>query len=124
MRLSSAHTEDPNILRIPLRLPPGVIPNIRPEDIILEDGDIVMIDSREAEVFYTGGLLPGGEWPIPRDYDLDILGAMAIAGGGIAGSAQGMGGAERLVTLPTRLVACHLGESSSSARLLAMDRSI
>ena len=62
------------------------------------------IESREAEVFYTGGLLPGGEWPIPRDYDLDVLGAMAIAGtgvgaqrgslfgGGIGGVAGSIGG--------------------------------
>lgn len=85
--------EDPNIIRIPMRLPPGVLPSIRPEDVILEDGDIVMIDSRDAEVFYTGGMLPGGEWPIPRDYDLDVLGAMAIAGGGIASSGNGMMGA-------------------------------
>jgi hypothetical protein len=88
--------DDPNITRIPLRLPPGVTPNFRPEDVILEDGDVVLIDSRDAEVFYTGGLLQGGEWPIPRDYDLDVLGAMAIAGGGIASRGSvggGVGGA-------------------------------
>ncbi len=50
--------DDPHMLRIPLRLPPGVTPSFRPEDIILKEGDIVYIDSREAEVFYTGGLLP------------------------------------------------------------------
>lgn len=83
--------DDESILRIPLRLPPGVIPSFTPEDIMLEDGDIVYIESRESEVFYTGGLLQGGEWPIPRDYDLDVLGAMAIAGGGIA-SPVGQGG--------------------------------
>ncbi len=76
--------EDPTILRIPLRLPPGVLPSIKPQDVILEEGDIVLIESRDNEFFYTGGLLPGGQWPIPRDYDLDALGAMAIAGGGIA----------------------------------------
>ena len=84
--------DDPTILRIPLRLPPGVIPALRPEDVILEDGDVVLIESREAEVFYTGGQLPGGEFPIPRDYDLDVLGAMAIAGGGIASNRGGGGG--------------------------------
>ncbi|PHQ34544.1 polysaccharide biosynthesis/export family protein [Rhodopirellula bahusiensis] len=84
---------DPSILRIPLRLPPGVIPNITPEDVELQDGDIVYIENRETEVFYTGGLLPGGEFPLPRDYDLDVLGAMAIAGGGIGQSGRGgMGG--------------------------------
>ncbi len=76
--------EDPSILKIPLRLPPGVLPSIRQEDVILEEGDVVLIESRENEFFYTGGLLPGGQWPIPRDYDLDALGAMAIAGGGVS----------------------------------------
>lgn len=85
--------EDPNITRIPLRLPPGVTPSFRPEDVLLDDGDIILIESREAEVFYTGGLLQGGEWPIPRDYDLDVLGAIAVAGGGIGGQqSRGMGG--------------------------------
>lgn len=77
--------EDPSILRIPLRLPPGVVPNISPKDITLEDGDIVYIEARETEVFYTGGLLPGGEFQLPRDYDLDVLGAISIAGGTIGG---------------------------------------
>jgi hypothetical protein len=57
----------------------------------LEEGDVVYIESRDAEVFYTGGLLRGGEHLIPRDYDLDVLGAMAIAGQGI-GSQAGQGG--------------------------------
>jgi hypothetical protein len=84
--------EDPAVLRIPLRMPPGVTPTFRPEDIILEEGDVVYIESREAEVFYTGGLLPGGEWPIPRDYDLDVLGAMAIAGTGVGAQRGGLFG--------------------------------
>jgi len=75
-----------------MRLPPGVIPSFRPDDIILEDGDIVYIESREAEVFYTGGLLPGGEFKIPRDYDLDVVAAMALTGGGISSPQQGGGG--------------------------------
>lgn len=83
--------DDPTMLKIPMRLPPGVIPNFREEDIILEDGDIIYIESRNAEVFYTGGLLPGGEFIIPRDYDLDVFGAMALAGSAISGP-QGMGG--------------------------------
>ena len=84
--------EDPTVLRIPLRLPAGVLPSIRPQDVILEEGDIVLIESRDTEFFYTGGLLPAGQWPIPRDYDLDALGAMAMAGGGVASRGQGGGG--------------------------------
>ena len=86
--------DDPSILRIPLRLPPGVTPNISQTDVTLEDGDIVYIEARETEVFYTGGLLPGGEFQLPRDYDLDVLGAISIAGGTIGGSnVQGGAGA-------------------------------
>lgn len=84
--------EDPTVLKIPLRLPPGVIPSIRPQDVILEEGDIVLIESRDTEFFYTGGLLGGGQYPIPRDYDLDALGAMAIAGGSIGGQGGRSGG--------------------------------
>jgi hypothetical protein len=84
--------EDPSILRIPLRVKPGEIPDFRPEDIALQRGDVVYIESRDAEVFYTGGKLPGGEWAIPRDYDLDVLGAMAIAGAGFGSSGPGGGG--------------------------------
>lgn len=76
--------DDPSIIKIPLRIERGTTPAFRPEDVILEEGDVVYIESREAEVFYTGGLLPGGEFPIPRDYDLDVLGAMALAGTGVA----------------------------------------
>lgn len=102
--------EDPTILRIPLRLPPGETPNLTSEQVTLQDGDIVYIESRETEVFYTGGLLPGGEFPLPRDYDLDVLGAMALAGTGVyggggrqnAGGLGGLGGAVSTVP-PGRL---------------------
>lgn len=83
--------EDPTILRIPLRLPAGMLPTLTPQDVILEDGDIVLIETRDTEFFFTGGLLPGGQWPIPRDYDLDALGAMAMAGYGVSNQARGAG---------------------------------
>lgn len=84
--------DDPTATRIPMRLPVGVLPSLAPEDVLLEDGDIVMVETRDNEFFYTGGLLPGGQYPLPRDYDLDALGAMALAGGGIASSNRGGGG--------------------------------
>lgn len=83
--------DDPSILRIPLRVPPGVIPELSEEEITLNDGDIVYVESRETEVFYTGGLLRGGQFPLPRDFDLDVLGAMALAGGGVAGASEQFG---------------------------------
>jgi protein involved in polysaccharide export with SLBB domain len=88
--------EDCAIVRIPLRLPPGETPQFRPEDVILEEGDIVLIEGREREVYYTSGLLGGGEHELPRDYDLDVITAMAKSGGlrfaGSGGRGGGMGG--------------------------------
>jgi hypothetical protein len=69
------------IVRIPLRIYPGQEPPFRPEDIILHPGDIVFIEARDSEVFYTGGLLPSGEYPLPRDYDLDVVEAVVQVGG-------------------------------------------
>ena len=39
------------------------------------------IESREAEYFYTTGLLPPGQFIIPRDYDLDVIKAITLVGG-------------------------------------------
>lgn len=99
--------EDPTVLRIPLRLPAGVIPSVRPQDVILQEGDIVLIETRDTEFFFTGGLLPGGQFPIPRDYDLDALGAMAMAGYGVNNQSRGGGisalGGSAQVVPPGRL---------------------
>jgi protein involved in polysaccharide export with SLBB domain len=85
--------EDPAIIRIPLRLPPGLTPRFQPTDIILEKGDIVLIEGREREVFYTGGLLGGGEYQLPRDYDLDVITALSLVGTGVASQGgNGFGG--------------------------------
>lgn len=78
-------TGESGITRIQLRLPPGEAPNLKQEDIILKDGDIVYVASRETDVFYTGGALSGNQIPLPRDYDLDILQAVALAGGPVGG---------------------------------------
>ncbi len=91
---------------IPLRVGPNEIPTFRPEDVILREGDVVYVESRETEVYYTGALLGGGEWPIPRDYDLDVLGAIAIAGRGIgfsSGLDRGLIGGGNQVP-PTELI--------------------
>jgi protein involved in polysaccharide export with SLBB domain len=91
------YQHNPNITTIPLRSSPDEpTMHLTQNDIILNTGDIVFIESREAEVFYTGGLLAGGQFPIPRDYDLDVVGAIAMAGGSAApsawtGSGQGRG---------------------------------
>ena len=77
-----------NSITIPTRLSPGEVPTFRPEDIILKDGDIVYVDSRETDVYYTQGLLGGGEFTLPRDYDLDILAAVSIARRSVGASQQ------------------------------------
>jgi hypothetical protein len=84
---------DANIVRIPLRREPGSPPlEIRPQDIILNDGDIVLIETRGRDSFFTGGLLAGAEFPLPRDEDLDVLEAIALAGGNVRGLDLGFGG--------------------------------
>jgi protein involved in polysaccharide export with SLBB domain len=111
VHVSDDRSKDPeNVVRIPLRGSPGSpVQDLRQEDIILGNGDIVYIRSRDAEVFYTGGLLKGGQHPIPRDYDLDVLGAMAMASGSIAAAAgganiDGFGSGVGSIFPPTRLL--------------------
>lgn len=86
-----------HVVRIPIRLGPGETADIRPEDVMLYDGDIVFIESRDTEVFYTGGLLGGGQYTLPRDYDLDILQALSLAQSrGVMGSSRSVGGISAL----------------------------
>lgn len=73
--------------RVPLRMCPGEPIPFAPDDVILHDGDIVFIETRETEFFFTGGLLPAGQIPLPRDYDLDIVEAIAYANGSVGGPA-------------------------------------
>lgn len=68
-------------LRIPLRVRDCAQLNITERDVQLNDGDIIFIQSRENEVFYTGGLLGGGQYNLPRDHDIDILEAISISQG-------------------------------------------
>ncbi|MEE3368558.1 MAG: polysaccharide biosynthesis/export family protein [Planctomycetota bacterium] len=84
--------DDPTWVRIPLRLPPGQVPSFQEEDIVLNEGDIILIEGRENDVYYTGGLLGGGVHPLPRDHDIDVLQAMGGMGGAISG---GMGGGQQ-----------------------------
>lgn len=77
-----AHLE---AIRIPLKLCPNQPIPFAPEDVVLQEGDIVYIEPRRNEYFYTGGLLPGGQIPMPRDEDLDILEAISLAQGSVGG---------------------------------------
>jgi hypothetical protein len=71
--------DGPDII-IPLRVPAGNQLDLDPSAVILEDGDVVYIASRTSEVFYTAGMLPGGQHQLPRDLDVDVFAALAIAG--------------------------------------------
>jgi hypothetical protein len=83
--------DDESIVRVPIRFYPDELPDFKEEDIVLQTGDIVMIKSRDREIYYTGGLLRGGERQLPRDYDLDILGAIAVAQGPLGSGGTGIG---------------------------------
>jgi hypothetical protein len=96
-------------IRIPLKADPCEPLCFDSDDVILNDGDVLLVPSRDTEVFYTGGLLPGGEVQLPRDKDLDIVEAMAYVGGSVsspAGAASTVfrtGGPQNFIP-PTRAV--------------------
>jgi Polysaccharide biosynthesis/export protein len=93
-------------VRIPLRLRPGEEPPFRPEDVVLHSGDVVVLQPRVYEVFYTGGLLPPGEHVLPRDRDLDVLEAVAQVRGPI------LNGAFNINNLAGNILAPGLGSPS------------
>lgn len=84
---SESALEDAGVrfVRIPLEGCPCEDISITPDMVELHDGDVVYIEGRKTEFFYVGGLLTGGQIPLPRDYDLDILGAIAVANGNVLG---------------------------------------
>ena len=65
------------LVHIPTRWPIGAPLPFGPDDVLLHPGDMVLVEARPEELFYTGGLLPAGEHILPRDYDLDVLEAIA-----------------------------------------------
>jgi len=64
------------IVRIPIRIRPGEPLPFRPEDVVLQNGDIVQVRARQPEFYYTGGLMPADEVPLPNDYDLTVVEAV------------------------------------------------
>ena len=80
-----------NVIRIPIEARPGEMPMLSEADITLEDGDVVFIEGRTRDVFYTGGLLDGGRFPLPRDYEIDVMEAISLAGGTVSTSAGSSG---------------------------------
>jgi hypothetical protein len=74
---------------IPTRWPAGDPLPFNKEDILLQEGDVVMLENRSRDFFYTGGLLPSGQRVLPRDYDLDVLEAVAQVNGTLVNGAFG-----------------------------------
>jgi len=104
---SNIITEGSNMVRIPIKASMNEAPVLTEADITLNDGDVVYIEGRQREVFYTGGLLDGGRFPLPRDYEIDVLEAMSMAGGSVstaAGSNSGAGIRSTTILPATRVV--------------------
>src|SRR5207302_7333876 len=90
-------------VRIPLRQVPGAPPCFGPEDVVVYTGDVIFLEARDEDLFYTGGLLPPGVFVLPRDQDVDVVEAVsrvrgplfngAFGGNNLAGNlvAPGMG---------------------------------
>ena len=75
------------VTRIPLRVAAGAAPCVRPDDVVLGTGDVVFLAARDREVFFTGGLLPPGVHPLPRDRDLDVIEAVSLVRGPLVNGA-------------------------------------
>jgi protein involved in polysaccharide export with SLBB domain len=77
------------VVHIPLRTLAGHPTPMRPQDVELHTGDVVFLEARDREVFYTGGLLPPGVFVLPRDRDLDVVEAVALVRGPLFNGAFG-----------------------------------
>ncbi len=83
--------DDSKLVRIPLSHQIGTGLPFDSEDVVLGDGDVVFLPRRDGDHFMTGGMLPAGRFPLPRDRDLDILEAIAICTGSNYGPNKGTG---------------------------------
>jgi protein involved in polysaccharide export with SLBB domain len=75
-RFLDAMGDSGHVVRIPLETYPGMPLDVADEDIILHTGDIVTIRNREPELYYTGGLIPSGEYQLPYDRDMSVVEAL------------------------------------------------
>lgn len=75
---------NPGVIRIPLAGCPCDGLPFTPQDVIMEDGDVLFIPRRN-EYFIAAGMLPGGRVPLPRDEDIDVIEAIAMANGSAGG---------------------------------------
>jgi protein involved in polysaccharide export with SLBB domain len=105
---AEGETGDSQVIRIPLTGCPGEGLPFRPQDIQLDSGDVVYVPRRD-EYFYIGGLISGAKIPLPRDEDIDVIEAIALANGSVGGplGQSGFalaGGRPGYVVKPTRVI--------------------
>ena len=84
MTQQQAQGEHPHVIRIPLATRPCDTFKLHDGDTILEEGDVLFVPRRN-EYFVAGGLLPGGRIALPRDEDIDVIEAIAMASGSAGG---------------------------------------
>lgn len=85
---ASRHSEPE---RISIKVKKGGRADIDEADISLNEGDILVVESRDTEMYYTGGLMLNQEIPLPYDYDLTVTEAVSRTGGPLMNG--GFGGA-------------------------------
>ncbi len=95
-------------VRIPLRIRPGSPIPFAPSDIILHSGDVIYIRRRTTDFYFTGGLLPAQEVPLPRDRDLNVVEAITRIGGPV------LNGGLNASNLAGGIVAAGIGNPSPS----------
>jgi protein involved in polysaccharide export with SLBB domain len=96
----TAEPESPQVLRIPLRWPAENPLPFGPEDVLLFSGDVVYVKARSHDVYFTAGLLPPGEYDLPRDVDLDVVEAISRVQGPLLNGATGVSRLEGTVLQP------------------------
>lgn len=85
-RASSASDPARGRIKIPLRIYPEQPLSVCEDDIILRDGDVVKIETRDTtqDVFYVAGVAGSRQIQLPRDYDIDVLQALTVVGAPLA----------------------------------------
>ncbi len=81
--LSVSQSIERQTIRIPLQVDPGSPRPFNSEDVRLQSGDIIFVPGRDTDVYYTGGLIPPREVPLPRDADIRVVEAILRAGGSV-----------------------------------------
>jgi protein involved in polysaccharide export with SLBB domain len=95
-------------IRIPLRMPVGAPLPFGKEETLLRNGDVVFLEARDEQVFFTAGILPPGKHVLPRDHDLDVIEAISMVRGPLYNGA--FGGSN----LSGTMIAAGLGNPSPS----------